>query len=357
MTISLDSLTSDPVGTENGLVTRNIPSGTQDVSGSEVIIDGYVQTNPNVIVSNFPSEQHVLVDGYVETNPVVIQGTNPWNVSISNFPSDQHVIIDGYVQTNPNVNVTNFPATQAVTQSTSPWVVSSSGNFNNSSVSSIASGAPTSATFVGGEVQAVQSGLTSGDLYPLSLTTTGLLRVDGSNITQPVSGTVTVNQGSAAALSGAWPVEITDGYGNILGTSSNPIITTSKAVNRTTLTFVGSHFNGVSNTETMITFTPYSNFVAGTAGTSFAVDTGKTLRLQSIILSGYNGNGFFNLRISSSGSVTTSTPIIISVYLTGTVNVPIPEGLELTGSVQFGVSQVQTPTGAVFSMTITGYEY
>jgi hypothetical protein len=55
---------------------------------------------------------------------------------------------------------------------------------------------PADATLAGGTVQALQSGLTPGDLYSLSLTTTGLLRVDGSNVTQPVSGTVTANAGS-----------------------------------------------------------------------------------------------------------------------------------------------------------------
>lgn len=51
----------------------------------------------------------------------------------------------------------------------------------------------------------------------------GALKVDGSAVTQPVSGTVTSNQGTAAALSGGWPVKITDGT-NVLGTSSNPVI-------------------------------------------------------------------------------------------------------------------------------------
>lgn len=37
----------------------------------------------------------------------------------------------------------------------------------------------------------------------------GRLSVDGSGVTQPVSGTVTGNQGTAAAGSGAWPVSVT----------------------------------------------------------------------------------------------------------------------------------------------------
>lgn len=153
--------------------------------------------------------------------------------------------------------------------------------------------------------------------------------------------------------------EITDGYGNVLGTIDNPIVTTSGVVSRNTLTFVGYNFNGTGGGEAMVTLTPYSDFVAGTNGTSFAVDVGKTLRLQTIILSGFNGSGFFRLRVSSSGSVTTSTAVIMSVYVSsGTItSIPIPEGLELVGSSQFGISQGGTASGGTFTVTVVGYEY
>lgn len=43
-------------------------------------------------------------------------------------------------------------------------------------------------------------------------TATNPMRVDPTGTTpQPVSGTVTADQGTAAALAGAWPVELTDG--------------------------------------------------------------------------------------------------------------------------------------------------
>lgn len=51
---------------------------------------------------------------------------------------------------------------------------------------------------------------TTGQSNPLSLTTTGLLRVDGSGVTQPVSGTVTANAGTGnfnVAQSGTWTVQ------------------------------------------------------------------------------------------------------------------------------------------------------
>ena len=53
MTISLDTLTSDPTGSENGLVTRNIPSGIQVVE----VTDGYgnilgTTSNPINVISS-----------------------------------------------------------------------------------------------------------------------------------------------------------------------------------------------------------------------------------------------------------------------------------------------------------------
>jgi hypothetical protein len=65
-------------------------------------------------------------------------------------------------------------------QGTSPWVVSASGNFNNASVGATAAAPPADATYMGALVTtAAESGLTSGDMYSLNLTTTGALRIDG----------------------------------------------------------------------------------------------------------------------------------------------------------------------------------
>jgi hypothetical protein len=47
---------------------------------------------------------------------------------------------------------------------------------------------------------------TTATTNPLSLTTAGALRTDSSATTQPVSGTVTANQGTPAIVANAWPV-------------------------------------------------------------------------------------------------------------------------------------------------------
>jgi hypothetical protein len=50
-----------------------------------------------------------------------------------------------------------------------------------------------------GAVTTAAPAYTTAQTSPLSLTTVGNLRVDGSSVTQPVSGTVTANQGTANA--------------------------------------------------------------------------------------------------------------------------------------------------------------
>jgi hypothetical protein len=93
------------------------------------------------------------------------------------------------VTTSPSVRITwtvigTFSATiyATVTSKTSPSTQTINGTITatNPSVSTTGTAVPASATFVGGLVTtAAESGLTSGDLYALNLTTTGQLRIDG----------------------------------------------------------------------------------------------------------------------------------------------------------------------------------
>ena len=63
---------------------------------------------------------------------------------------------------------------------------------------------------VGGSVTTAAPTYTTGTLNAVSLTTAGAIRIDGSAVTQPVSGTVTANQGTANTLANAWSTKITD---------------------------------------------------------------------------------------------------------------------------------------------------
>jgi hypothetical protein len=92
------------------------------------------------------------------------------------------------------------------------------------------------------------------------------VKVDGSAVTQPVSGTVTANQGTPNTLANGWPVEITDGT-NVLGTPSHPLSVTSATAtsNTSTITQVvlTANTNAVllaanSNRKKFIVFIPKS---------------------------------------------------------------------------------------------------
>lgn len=157
-------------------------------------------------------------------------------------------------------------------------------------------------------------------------------------------------------------VEVTDGYGNILGTASNPINITSSGSNRVETMFTAMGFSGV-NSETMITLTPYVSYVAGSSGTSFGVTSGKILKIHSIMITGATGAGVgvFKLKVSSSGTVTTSTPTIIPHYFQSSL-VPsgvivLPDGIELSGNNQIGISHTNSNPALSYNISILGYEY
>lgn len=124
--------TTDPAGTDPALVVRNLPSGTQSVSGTvnvgnfpatqpvsgSVNVGNFPATQPvsgTVAVSNFPASQPVSVSNFPATQPVSgsvavtnLPATQPVSgtVAVSNFPATQPV--------SGTVNVGNFPATQTV---------------------------------------------------------------------------------------------------------------------------------------------------------------------------------------------------------------------------------------------------
>lgn len=72
---------------------------------------------------------------------------------------------------------------------------------------------------------------------------TNAVKTDGSGVTQPVSGSVSVsgsvttNQGTPTSAANSWPVEVTDGT-NTLGTSAHPLQTISAVASTSTVTAV-----------------------------------------------------------------------------------------------------------------------
>lgn len=160
------------------------------------------------------------VDGSAVTQPV--SGTVTANAGTGNFT------IIGTATDNTTNSTSKLPVIAAVSTTTAPTYttgnmvplsvdtagalrVTGSITANNASVSTTGTAPPASATYIGGSVTTAAPTYTTGQMNALSLTTAGSLRVDGSGSTQPVSGTVTSNQGTANTLANRWPVIVTDG--------------------------------------------------------------------------------------------------------------------------------------------------
>lgn len=171
-------------------------------AGGALKVDGSGATQPvsgTVAVSNFPSTQNVNVTNTVPVTGTFFQSVQPVSQSGS-WSVGRTWVLNSSVD---SVTVANFPATFAVTQSTSPWVVSGTVTSNIGTTNGLALDATVSGLHVAqGSTTSGQTGeliqgavttsvpsYTTGKTNPLSLTLAGGLRVDGSATTQPVSGT------------------------------------------------------------------------------------------------------------------------------------------------------------------------
>src|SRR5579859_2181049 len=115
--------------------------------------------------------------------------------------------------------------------------------------------------------------------------------------TQPVSGTVTDNQGTPNTLANAWPVEVTDGT-NVLGTLAHPLNTVSamSATANITQVVLTNNTNGTllsanASRKSAIIFCPLSTLqikygaTASTTSFTWKVTTNNT----TITVIGYTG--------------------------------------------------------------------
>jgi hypothetical protein len=124
-------------------------------------------------------------------------------------------------------------------------------------------------------------------------------------------------------------------------------------------------------TEALLSMVPVRDGTAGGAATTFAVTSGKRLRLTSITVglistSAAVLSGRFVLRMNPSGAAAATSPIYLIVPVPsgaalaqagGALTITIPDGLELSGTQQFGVSQVCSATTGTVWCSVQGFEY
>lgn len=195
----------------------NLRFMSTDSSGRPVIVGAGVAGTP---AGGVISIQGVASGTVI---PISITGTNTISGTVTaNIGTTNGLALDATLAkltiaqgaslgTNTQALIGGSVTTAAPTYTTgqiSPLSLDTSGNLritgtisaSNPSVSTTGAAPPASATYIGGSVTTAAPAYTTGQMNALSLTTTGLLRVDGSGVTQPVSGTVTANIGTTNGL-------------------------------------------------------------------------------------------------------------------------------------------------------------
>lgn len=241
---------------------------------SPIAVTGTISTSPNVnlhdgagnsITSQASGAQRALDVGIdvagVQIDPRQIRalssGTDSvsvtGSVAVTNFPATQPVsgTVTALQGTSPWVTsgTSTVSGTVAVTQSTSPWVVSGSVTANagtNLNTSALALDTSVNSLLKPASTLAAVTSITNTVTIKADTAANqpNALKVDGSATTQPISGTVTANQGGtwttgrtwtlasgtdsvAAVQSGTWNIN------NISGTVSLPTGASTSALQTT----------------------------------------------------------------------------------------------------------------------------
>lgn len=193
---------------DDAILTKSVITG-KTTGGGGGFVD--VKVNPSGTLTVDASNSTGLTGTFTAN-----QGTSPWVTNVSQFGGNNVVTGTGASGVGiPRVTVSNDSNVLA-TQSGTWTVIATQTTAANlraqtASESTTATTTGTVAALMGGAVTTAAPTYTTGQMDPLSLTTAGALRVDGSSVTQPISGTVTANQGTPNTLANKWPVQVTDG--------------------------------------------------------------------------------------------------------------------------------------------------
>lgn len=194
--------TASVVG-DNSLVVALSPNSPVPTGTNKIGITGVAQG------STTSGQNGNLEQGAVTTSaPTYVTGqTSP--LSLDTSGNLRVTFASGEV----SVNLNQIDGNAAVTAATGVLKVGIVGNagaaIDAASTQNVST--PANGIAILGEFNTTPTTITSGNSSPLQLTSAARLIVDGSQVTQPVSGTVTANQGTANTLANAWSEKITDG--------------------------------------------------------------------------------------------------------------------------------------------------
>lgn len=191
-----------------------------------------------------------------------------------------------------------------------------------------------SGPLVQGAVTTAAPTYTTGQTDPISLTTAGAVRVDGSATTQPVSGTVTANQGTPNTAANKWPIEIVDSAGvNIAAVNS----TNELLVTDTDLTLSqGSTTSGQLGPLVQGAVTTSAPAYTTGQTSPLSLDTSGNLRTTTIISNATSVLTYFTDAAVASGATVTHSvagPITLDhIHAAGSGELKMNVAIGTTGS-------------------------
>lgn len=179
----------------------------------------------------------------------------------------------------------------------------------------------------------------------VTVTGANALKVDNSAVTQPVSGTVTANQGTAAAGSGAWPMTVTT-TGDVVvkpGDSGNNAI----RVNIVAGAAGGvSHVDEAAFTEGTTTFVPIGGVFNDAGGSDPSEDTASCARITVKRALHINLRNVAGTEVGTSGAPVRTDP-------TGSTTQPVSGTVTANaGSGTFTVSGTVTANAGTGTFTV-----
>ena len=408
-------------------------SGTVSISGTVPVSGTFWQATQPVSLTSTTITGSVAVTGsfYQATQPVSIAATVAISAASLPLPAGaaQDVTLTGGLQKVINrggakgttvaaditsisvdantqalhTNVTNFPASQAVTgtfyQATQPVSIATmpstpvTGTFWQTTQ-------PVSGTVTVGNASLAVTGTFFQTTQPVSIATMPSTPVTGTfwQTTQPVSGTVTINAiptgantiGNVGLVAGAAAIGTVSinaalpAGTNAIGTTMGPTLT--KATQGTTgysvqdlkdsgraIVNAATAIAGVTavTTEALVALNVSRDGATTASVTTIAVTSGKRYRVTQVIIGMISTaaavlSGRFSLRMNPAGAVTATSPIIATTPISsgaalaqagGQAIFDVPDGIEFSGTMQIGVSQVCSAATGTIWVSVLGYEY
>lgn len=302
----------------------------------------------------------ITVPGTIPVSGTFWQATQP--VSISGTVPVSGPLTDAQLRASPlGVSGAFYQATQPVSgtfwQATQPVSISAAVTVSGplTDIQLRATAVPVSGTFF----QATQ---------PVSIATMPTTAVTGTfwQATQPVSGTI------AATQSGAWTATapaLTKGTQPVTGYGVQQLRDSGRVIVNAATAIAG--ITAVT-TEALLALNVSRDGAATGSVTTIAVTSGKRLRILGVVAGVISTaaaviSARVSLRINPSGAASPSSPILVTIPLSqqsaalaqagDEMPIMFPEAIEISGTMQVGLSQVASVTTGTVWASLIAYEY